>query len=87
MNFIFKPFPVPQKFAVGEHVVCNGQVCRVVAVGLKFLRLQSLDGRPLGLVKIKAVTPYDAVAHDDSPFSQFSSAEVWNPDTLLRRKR
>ena len=87
MRFIFKPFPVPKKFEVGDQVVCNGQVCAVVAAGLKYLRLQSLDGRPLGLVKTKAVTRYDAVMEDDSPLSQFTSAEVWNPDTLLRRKR
>jgi len=86
MNIIFKPLPVPQKFAVGDHVVCSGQVCRVVAVGLRYLRLESLDGLPLGLVKTKAVASYDAV-NDDSPLLQFTSAEVWNPDTLLRRKR
>jgi hypothetical protein len=58
----------------------------VAAVGLKYLRLESLDGLPLGLVQIGAVTPYDAVM-DDSPFSQFTSAVEWNPDTLLRKTK
>jgi hypothetical protein len=87
MNYFFKPFPVPKKFAIGDRVVCGGQVCRVVAVGLKFLRLQSLEGRPLGLVKIKAVTHYDAVVDDDSPLSQFSSAVEWDARTLLKRTK
>jgi hypothetical protein len=70
----------------GDAVVCDGRVCTVVACGLRYLRLESLDHAPLGLVRRDAVRRVDAAeAQSQSPLDELGSTEPFDYNSLLTR--
>jgi hypothetical protein len=72
----------------GDIVFCNGERCLVVAVGLRYVRLESLNGRPRGLVKLTYVRRVAAAeVESTSPFDHFDGvAGTFDPACLIPRK-
>jgi len=73
----------------GDLVLVDGERYTVCAVGLKYLRLSTPDGKPVpGLVHQRYVRKLEASEPEStSPFDHFAGTVDFDRDLLLTRKR
>ena len=78
-----------RRIHAGDAVLVNNERCIVVAVGLRYARVESVGGRPLGLVKLTDLRRADVRAEDRSPLDELPAQGYasFDRESVLPKRR